>query len=81
MQEEYITQGTNTYLVFKLSDSDKIDELALKMMTNNAIRGFAAVTFSQHDNEHVLWYNVSAKVSLKEFFSGTVSKSSLLAVF
>jgi len=81
MKAEYTTQGSNTYLTFSLSDEEELDTLALNMIKDNSIKGFAPVTFSQLDNERILRYNITAKVSLADFFAGTVNKSKILTVF
>jgi hypothetical protein len=81
MKSEYTTQGSNTYLTFSLSNDEELDTLALNMIKGNSIKGFAPVTFSQLDTERTLRYNITAKVSLADFFSGTVDKSKMLTVF
>ncbi len=73
--------GTNTYLVYQMKDSDTIDSMSLGMLTNNSIPGFAVASFMQMDTEKYIKYNVSAKVSVKQLFSGPVNKKRLLGVF
>lgn len=74
-------QGTNTYLVYEISENDAIDTLSLGMLTNNKISGLAATLFTQMDATKYIKYNVSSKVSVKQFFSNTVNKKRLLGVF
>lgn len=77
----YENQGTNTYLVYKLAADDEIDSMSLGMLTNNKIPGIAATVFMQADNQKYIKYNVSAKISVKQFFAGAVNKKRLLGVF
>ena len=82
MSEIYFeNQGTNTYLVYQLGETDELDTLGLGMLTNNSIPGFAAASFTQMDMDKFIKYNVSAKVSVKQLFSGPVNKKRLLGVF
>lgn len=73
--------GTNTYLVYEMKETDAVDSMSLGMLTNNHIAGFAPVSFTQMDTTKYIKYNVSAKVSVKQFFSGPVNKKRLLGVF
>lgn len=74
-------QGTNTYLVYAVSTTDVVDSMSLGMITNNKILGLAATQFTQIDDRKYIKYNVSAKVSVKQFFTGAVNKKRLLGVF
>ena len=73
--------GTNTYLVYEISEADKLDTMSLGMLTNNSIPGFSAASFTQMDTTKYIKYNVSSKVSAKQLFSGSVNKKRLLGVF
>lgn len=77
----YENQGTNTYLVYEIKADDQIDSMSLGMLTNNKIAGFAPTFFTQMDAQKFIKYNVSAKVSVKQFFNGAVNKKRLLGVF
>lgn len=77
----YETQGANTYLVYKMSEEDVIDSMSLGMITNNKISGLAPTIFTQMDSNKFIKYNVSAKISVKQFFSGSVNKKRLIGVF
>lgn len=81
MNFTYESQGTNTFLVYQITPEDMIDSMSLGMMTNNKVAGFAPMLFTQMDADRFLKYNVSAKVSVSQFFSGPVSKKRLLGVF
>lgn len=81
MNFTYENQGINTYLVYKVKEDDVIDSMSLGMVTNNSIPGLAATTFIQMDENKYIKYNVSAKISVKQFFSGPVNKRRLIGVF
>ncbi len=77
----YENQGTNTYLVYRISSEETIDSLELGMITNNTIPGLAQTMCIQMDTDKFIKYNVSAKVSVSQFFSGVINKARLLGVF
>lgn len=77
----YESQGTNTYLVYEVKDSDILDNMSLGMLTNNKINGIAQTIFTQRDTKQYIMFNVSAKVSVAQFFAGAVNKKRLLEVF
>ena len=79
MSFTYENQGNNTYLVYKIGASDNVDTMSLGMITNNKIDGIVPTLFTQSDR--FIKYNISAKVSAKEFLSGVVNKKRLLGVF
>lgn len=81
MDFTYENQGTNTYLVYEIKADDQTDSMSLGMLTNNKIAGFAPTFFTQMDAQKFIKYNVSAKVSVKQFFNGAVNKKRLLGVF
>lgn len=74
-------QGTNTYLVYAISENDSVDTMSLGMLTNNKIPGLSPAIFSQMDANRYIKYNVSARISVKQFFSGPVNKKRLIGVF
>ena len=77
----YENQGHITYLSYEISPEDIIDTLSLGMITNNKIPGLAPSIFTQMDTTKFIKYNVSAKISVEQFFSGAVTKKHLLGVF
>lgn len=77
----YETQGTNTYLVYDITDNSDIDTLTMGMIINNKIAGFAPAFYTQVDDRKLLKYNVTAKISCSQFFSETVSRRQMLGVF
>ena len=74
-------QGVNTYLVYTIGAGDELDNVTMGMLTNNKIAGIAPVLYTRMDTQQFLKYNISAKVSVKQFFAGTVNKKRLLGVF
>ena len=76
----YENQGTNTYLVYKVSEDVSLDTMSLGMLSNNKISGMAPVLVTQINQDKYLKYNVSAKISVKQLFSGPVNKKRLLGV-
>ena len=74
-------QGTNTYLVYAVGENESIDSMSLGMLTNNKIPGLAPTIFTHMDASKFFKYNVSAHVSVSQFFSGPVNTKRLLGVF
>lgn len=81
MNFTYENQGTATYLVYTVSPGDNIDSMSLGMLTNNSISGLAKAVFTQMDTDKYIKYNVSARVSAKQFLFGQVNKKRLIGVF
>lgn len=77
----YENQGTHTYLVYAVAEDDAVDSMSLGMLTNNKIHGLAHTVFTQMDANKYIRYDVSAKISVKQFFSGQVNKKRLIGVF
>lgn len=81
MRISFENQGTNTYLVYEIAAEDELDSMSLGMLTNNKIPGIAEASFLQVDTTKYIKFNVSAKVSVSQLFSGPVSKKRLIGVF
>jgi len=81
MKLTFENAGTNTYLVYEIDAADDLDTMSLGMLTNNSIPGFAQTAFQQLDTTKYIKFNVSAKISADQLFSGPVNKKRLLAVF
>ena len=58
MSFSFENQGTNTYLVYAVSEEDIIDSMSLGMLTNNKIPGLAQTIFTQMDAKKYIKYNV-----------------------
>lgn len=74
-------QGSNTYLVYTVAADDQLDTMSLGMITNNKIAGLASALYTQMDAEQYIKYNVSAKISVSQFFAGAVNRKRLIGVF
>ena len=77
----YENQGVNTYLVYKVKESDGVDTMSLGMLTNNKIPGLAQTIYSQQDEDRFIKFNVSSKISVSQFLTGPVNKKRILGVF
>ena len=73
-------QGASTYLVYGIDGDANLDTLSLGMITNNKISGILPVVFTQMDDNKYFKYNISSKISVKQFFNGAVNKKRLLGV-
>ena len=81
MNFSFENQGTRTYLVYTVDETDAIDSMSLGMLTNNKISGLAQTIFTQMDATKYIKYDVSAKISVRQFFTGPVNKKRLIGVF
>lgn len=81
MNFTYENQGANTYLVYTVAPTDTVDEISLGMLTNNHIPALLPTTFTQMDAERRIRYNVTTKISAKEFLLGLVNAKRLCGVF
>lgn len=81
MKFNYETQGAITYLVCELDLSDQLDNLTLGMLTNNHINGLAPVLYTEMDGQRFLKHNISAKVAVNQFFSGSMNKQRAMQAF
>lgn len=76
----YDSQGSNSYLVYQLKETDRIDSLSLGMVTHNQIDGLLPMIYQQKDEDQYLKYNISSRISLRQFFADTVNRKQLLGV-
>ena len=81
MNFNFETQGPVTYLVCELAPNEELDPLTLGMLTNNHINGLAPVLYTELNSSRFLKYNISAKITANQFFSGTLSRSRALSAF
>lgn len=81
MNFTFETQGTVTFLAYKVTPEDTIDTMSLGMLANNKIPGLAATIFTQMDAARFIKFNVSARVSASQIFSGVVNRKRLIGVF
>lgn len=81
MEFTFENHGTNTYLVYSVKPEDTVDTMSLGMLTHNKIPGLANTQFAQMDANKFIKYNISAKVSVRQFLEGIVNKARLMGVF
>ena len=81
MEFTFENHGTNTYLVYSVKSEDTVDTMSLGMLTHNKIPGLANTQFAQMDANKFIKYNISAKVSVRQFLEGIVNKARLMGVF
>lgn len=81
MEFFYENQGTSSFLSYKLTKDDVLDGFNYGMIANNKINNIIPAIFSQINEERYLKYNVSAKVSLTQYFEGFVNKKQVVNVF
>lgn len=74
-------QGIRTYLVYELGEDDVLDSMSLGMVTHNRISGLAETSYTQMDENKFLKYDVTSRVTVKQFFNGPVNRKRLLTVF
>ena len=75
----YDTQGGRAYLVYCLEESDKLSNVTLNMMQNNAFQYLADISFYQIDEKSYARYDVTSKVPAKDLFGHDVNKKILLS--
>lgn len=73
MNYSFETQGPVTYLVGEVEPKEVIDSLTMGMLSNNHIVGFAPVLYTELDGRRFLKYNISAKLTAAQFFSGNIT--------
>ena len=77
----YENQGTNTFLVYEVLPTDTIDTMSLGMITNNRIEGLATTIVTQLNATQYIKYDVSAMLTVSQFFVGLVNRKRLIGVF
>ena len=75
------TYQNRTYLCYPLSPKSGTDPLLVGMLTNNHIPGFAEFSMQNLGGKQSLCYDIQGLRSMKEVFSGTVSRRTLLHTF
>lgn len=77
----YENQGSGSHLVYELDKNEELDTMSLGMLNNNIIPGLIPLIFTRVNFTQYIKYNVSSKISVKQFFTGTVNKKQLIGVF
>lgn len=75
------TSGNKTFLVYKVQEKDQIDTVGVGMLTNNKISGIAPVIYTQMNEEIFFKYDVSSKITAKDFFSKQLDRKRIIGVF
>ncbi len=81
MNYSFETQGPVTYLVVEVEPKEVIDTLTMGMLSNNHIVGFAPVLYTELDGRRFLKYNISAKLTANQFFSGNITPARAIEGF
>ena len=68
------------YLVYNVPQGEDVDEVSMNMLTRNKVPGFAPVIYSQMDNERYVKYNISGKISARDFLMKNVTKKRLIGL-
>lgn len=76
----YENQATITYLVYSIASDESIDSMSLGMLTNNKIAGLSPAVYTQMDSNRFIRFNVSAKITAKQFLTGSVNRKRLVGV-
>lgn len=77
----YEEQGTYTWLVYELEETEEMDSLSLGMLTKNKVPGILPVVYTPVNGVGFIKYNVSSQVSAKDYLAGMVNREKLLGVF
>lgn len=80
-QFTYEEQGTYTWLVRRIEESEELDSLSMGMMTKNRIPGIIPIVYNQEDTTGYIKYNVSSRIKAREFLTGMVNRERILGVF
>lgn len=80
-QFTYEEQGTYTWLVYRIGDDEEIDSLSLGMLTKNKVLGIMPIVYTPLNNTDYIKYNVSSRVSVKNYLTGMVNCERMLSVF
>ena len=77
----YENQGINNYYVYQLQENESVDQLTIGMLTNNQIPGFAKMLYSQVDTVRMVRYNITSKVTLRNYMSAMLNRHKTIKVF
>lgn len=73
--------GDSVNAVYMLQESDRIDNLTLGMLVNNRITGVARISPVQIKKDKYFQYNITNKVSMRDYLGETVQRDKLLQIF
>ena len=72
--------GLHTYLVYKATAEETIDESCLGMLTYNHINGISPVIFTQMNDERIFRFDISSAVSLQQYCENVISRKRFLDI-
>lgn len=81
MSFSYENQGSASFLVYEMEESEQLDEIGLGMLKNNQLPCVLPVAYVQVDDRRNLRWNISSKIDLESFLNGTINRTRLLNVF
>jgi len=64
-----------------MQPGDDLDAFSLGMVSNNRIPGLLPLLFTQMNNERQFLYNVTSKVSLRQYISGKMTRDKCIKAF
>lgn len=76
----YEEQGDKRYLVYEKNADDRMDILALEMMSNNRIKGLVPVNHTQIDDCFCMKYDITGLECLREIFQKPVNRNRFFAI-
>lgn len=74
-------QGANSFLVYELNRTEKVDSTGLGMIANNRIPNVLPVSFTQVNSEQFLRYPISGTVTLRNYLQGSLLRDRALKIF
>lgn len=77
----YENQGSNKFLVYHLNETDKLDQMAMGMLSQNRIPNLLPVSYTQIDSERYLRYSGLSLNTLNSLLGGMVTRERILTVF
>lgn len=74
------TNGRN-YLIYKLQDEEKVDEISVQMLKDRSIQGFLHISFSQMNKDRFFKYDVTSLVPVSEILEYSIDRKKTLGIF
>ena len=74
------TNGRN-YLIYKLQEEEKVDEISVQMLKDRSIQGFLHLSFSQMNKDRFFKYDVTSLVPVSEVLEYDVNRKKVLGIF
>ena len=62
--------------MYPVGPDEQVDALTLGMLTNNSIKNFAPVVYTQQDEKKYIKYNVTTRISVQQLLMSPVNKNS-----